>query len=327
MGFWRITAVWDGANKIVGSHWCCVGACFACFAKHKYKHHVVIQQRLSVFASMLASWRHKFYREGAVSAAQTQPMEEETVLEIKFPHQWFILYAVGSCLYWGTSFLLLAKLFLNLSLSNPYFEIWRKCSSKKPVESAPAKQANTMEFRVTQRLSNAGHWHERPWRQSSSTSLVVKTFLRNGLLEGWHLFKHHKKVHASQQCSPRASPGCRYYHFHYFIELDVWACKWHFFYIYTHLVPSVLAAFRVFSVLRRRRIYSIAVLWTPYGTWSPVPKDAVSQSWWSFIFSYFFRFWWNLWMWKILEKIGDKKQLEAGANRYQQVENVRRWVM
>jgi len=29
-------------------------------------------------------------------------------------------------------------------------------------------------------------------------------------------------------------------------------------------------------------------------------------------------------MWKILEKIGDKKQLEAGANRYQQVENVRR---
>lgn len=113
MGFWRITAVWDGANKIVGSHyshWCCVGACFACFAKHKYKHHVVIQQRLSVFASMLASWRHKFYRAGAVSAAQTQPMEEETVLEIKFPHQWFILYAVGSCLYWGTSCLLRAKL-------------------------------------------------------------------------------------------------------------------------------------------------------------------------------------------------------------------------
>ena len=129
---------------------------------------------------MLASWRHKFYRAGAVSAAQTQPMEEETVLEIKFPHQWFILYAVGSCLYWGTSFLLRAKLFLNLSLSNPYFEIWRKCSSKKPVESALAKQANTMEFRVTQRLSNAGNCHERPWRQSSSTSLVVKTFLRNG---------------------------------------------------------------------------------------------------------------------------------------------------
>lgn len=141
MGFWRITAVWDGANKMVGSHWCCVGACLACFAKHKYKHHVVIQQRLSVFASMLASWRHKFYRAGAVSAAQTQHMEEETVLEIKFPRQWFILYAVGSCLYRGTSFLLRAKLFLNLSLSNPYFEIWRKCSSKKPVESALAPQA------------------------------------------------------------------------------------------------------------------------------------------------------------------------------------------
>lgn len=141
MGFWRITAVWDGANKIVGSHWCCLGESWACFAKHKYKHHVVIQQRLSVFASMLASWRHKFYRAGAVSAAQTQPMEEETGLEIKFPHQWFILYAVGSCLYRGTSFLLRAKLFLNLSLSNPYFEIWRKCSSKKPVESALAPQA------------------------------------------------------------------------------------------------------------------------------------------------------------------------------------------